>query len=129
MLKEGLGYQCSVDSSPIQVRRLVPAEADLYREIRLEALRRNPEAFGSTFEVESARPISSFSERLSGSAVFGVFDDASLVGIAGLKIAEGPKDAHKGMLWGMFVRANARNAGVGARLLEAIIDFARQRIE
>ena len=31
------------------IRRLTEADAVLYRDIRLEALRANPEAFGSTF--------------------------------------------------------------------------------
>jgi hypothetical protein len=43
--------------APIEIRRLAqdnPADAALYRDIRLEALRANPEAFGSTFEIENA---------------------------------------------------------------------------
>ena len=45
----------------IEIRRLTEADAVLYRDIRLEALRANPEAFGSTFETENAQPLSSFS--------------------------------------------------------------------
>ena len=40
----------------IEIRRLTEADAVLYRDIRLEALRANPEAFGSTFETENAQP-------------------------------------------------------------------------
>ena len=49
----------------IEIRRLVQedaADAVLYRDIRLEALQANPEAFGSTFEVENAQPLSLFSD-------------------------------------------------------------------
>ena len=35
-----------------EIRRLLPKDAELYRELRLEALRRSPEAFSSTFETE-----------------------------------------------------------------------------
>ena len=70
-----------------------------------------------------------FSERLGSSASFGVFQDSELVGIAGLLIREGQKEAHKGLLVGMYVRPNARNAGVGRRLVETIIEFARERVE
>ena len=45
----------------IEIRRLTqedPTDAVLYRGIRLEALQANPEAFGSTFEVENAKPLS-----------------------------------------------------------------------
>jgi RimJ/RimL family protein N-acetyltransferase len=118
-----------VDTSQIQVRRLAPSEGAAYREIRLEALRLNPEAFGSTFEAESVRPPAHFSERVGGCPVFGAFGDAELVGMAGFLGREGLKDAHKGMLWGMYVRPGSRNAGVGRRLAEAVIDFARQHVE
>src|SRR5271165_4882772 len=44
----------------------MPADAAVYRDIRLAGLRCNPEAFGSTFEAENARPLSFFSKRLGG---------------------------------------------------------------
>lgn len=118
-----------MDVTQIQIRRLVPADATLYRDIRLEGLRRSPEAFGSTFEAEDARPLAFFSERLGGSAAFGAFHGSELVGIAGLLIGEGQKEAHKGLLVGRYVRPSGRNAGVGRRLVETIIEFARQRVE
>jgi RimJ/RimL family protein N-acetyltransferase len=118
-----------VDTAQIQVRRLAPAEGAAYREIRLEALRLNPEAFGSTFEAESVRPLEHFSGRVGQCPVFGAFRGAEIVGMAGFLGREGAKDAHKGYLWGMYVRPGARNSGVGKKLAEAVIDYARQHVE
>jgi RimJ/RimL family protein N-acetyltransferase len=119
-----------VDAAPIQIRRLAPADAALYRDIRLEGLRYNPEAFGSTFKAENARPLSWFSERLaSGAAQFGAFHGSELVGVAGLLIGEGQKESHKGLLVGMYVRSGSRKSGVGRRLVETIIEFGGQRVE
>ncbi len=42
---------------------------------------------------------------------------------------EGAKDVHKGYLWGMYVRPDARNTGVGRKLAEAVIDYAREHVE
>lgn len=123
------GYESSMGISQIQIRRLAPSEGAAYREIRLEALRLNPEAFGSTFEAESVRPLAHFSERVASCPVFGAFRDAELVGMVGFLGREGIKDAHKGMLWGMYVRPNTRNKGVGRRLVETVIAFARERVE
>jgi RimJ/RimL family protein N-acetyltransferase len=125
----GFSYHFDVDTTQIVIRRLAPSAAAVYREIRLEALRCSPEAFGSTFEAESVRPLERFAERLSSCAVFGAFRGTEIVGMAGFMGREGVKDAHKGMLWGMYVRADARNAGVGGRLAEAVIGFARERVE
>jgi ribosomal protein S18 acetylase RimI-like enzyme len=118
-----------VDTALIQIRGLAPADAALYRDIRLEGLRCDPEAFGSTFEAENARPLTFFSERLGGSAAFGAFRGSELVGIAGLLIREGQKEAHKGLLVGMYVRPSARKSGVGRRLVETVVEFARHRVE
>jgi GNAT superfamily N-acetyltransferase len=111
--------------------RLLNAEADaaLYRDIRLEALSAHPEAFGSSHEYEAAQPLSWFSARLADSSVLGAFRDAELVGIVGLAIQQGQKKAHKGMIVGMYVQPDARRAGTGRLLMEAIIEIARRRVE
>jgi RimJ/RimL family protein N-acetyltransferase len=116
----------------IEIRRLTQADAAdavLYRDIRLEALRVHPEAFGSTLEAEAAQPLNWFSDRLGSSTMLGGFRDAELVAVAGFAIPQGRKQAHKGMIWGMYVRPDARRTGIGRRLIEAILDLARHRVE
>jgi RimJ/RimL family protein N-acetyltransferase len=117
-------------AAPIAIRRLTAADAALYRDIRLEALRLSPEAFGSAFETESIRPVGWFAERLEGGAVMlGAFRGRELVGSIGFVVADGPKRHHKGALVGMYVRQAARRAGVGRRLLDAALDLAAQSVE
>ena len=118
-----------MNAAAARVRRLLPGDAALYREIRLEALTQTPEAFGSTFEAEGVRPLAWFADRLDGAALFGAFDGAELLGIAGLYIQQGRKHAHKGSLWTMYVRPSARRMGIGRRLVEAVIEHARRHVE
>ena len=103
----------------IEIRRLTQADADvvLYRDIRLQALEANPEAFGSTFEIEDAQPLSWFSACLGSSELLGAFCDTKLVAIAGFAIQQGQKKAHIGAMWGMYVLPDARRIGVGRRLV------------
>ena len=117
------------DSSQAQIRRLMPADARLYREIRLEALQRVPEAFGSTFEQECSQSLAQFEEVLAKADVFGAFRETDLVGMAGYRGQAGAKRAHKGFLWGMYVRSSARGTGVAKPLVEAVLDHARERVE
>jgi ribosomal protein S18 acetylase RimI-like enzyme len=120
-----------MSAADIEIRPLTHVEADatLYRDIRLEALEANPEAFGSSHGFEAAQPPSWFSARLADSSVLGAFRDAEVVGIVGLAIQQGQKKAHKGMIVGMYVRPDARRAGTGRLLMEAIIEIARHRVE
>lgn len=111
------------------IRLLRPEDAALYRDIRLEALRTHPEAFGASFEDESARPLSFFAERLTDNAVFGAFDGTALLGTAGFRQGPAPKQAHKGLLWGMYLRPEARGSGLAKRLVEAVLGHARGRVE
>jgi RimJ/RimL family protein N-acetyltransferase len=118
-----------VDAADIQIRQLTPADAALYRSIRLAGLKDSPEAFGSTFEAEIVKPLAWFFDRLSTSRVFGAIRGREILGVAGFAIRDGTKEAHKGLLWGMYVRPEARGTGVARRLVEAVIDFARSRVE
>jgi ribosomal protein S18 acetylase RimI-like enzyme len=119
----------AVIDTEAQIRRLLSADAAIYRDIRLEALQRDPEAFSSTFAAEGARPLTWFEGRLERAAVFGAFAAGGLVGVAGFLVKEGCKQAHKGGLWGMYVRPQARRRGIGRRLVEAVIEHARGQVE
>jgi RimJ/RimL family protein N-acetyltransferase len=112
-----------------QIRRLEKSDAALFRDIRLEALQKNPEAFGSTFEKENAEPLSWFEARLGAADIFGAFVDGTLAGMAGYSARENSKQAHKGLLWTMYVRATARSTGLGRKLVAAVLDHARGRVE
>lgn len=111
------------------IRLLTPADAALYRPVRLEALTTNPEAFGSSFEHEQDKPLAWFEERLAISDVFGAFIADELVGTAGFRREDGAKTAHKGVLWGMYVRPQARKSGTGRLLVDAVAAHAAQRVE
>jgi RimJ/RimL family protein N-acetyltransferase len=117
------------DIGGAQIRRLEPADAALYREIRLEALQKDPAAFGSTFERESAQPLSWFEAALGRADIFGAFLDGKLAGIAGFSAQQGSKQAHKGLLWALYVRDVARSSGLGKMLVAAVLEHARGRVE
>jgi ribosomal protein S18 acetylase RimI-like enzyme len=71
----------------------------------------------------------SLGSRIGLRELLGVFRASELIAVARFGIQDGPKTAHKGVLWGMYVRPEARRAGVGKRLVRAIIDLASERVE
>ena len=118
-----------MSAAPIELRRLAPEDAAAYREIRLEALADSPHAFSSTLESEQGQPLDRFAMRLAENFVLGAFSGPHLVGVAGFYVQPRPKHRHKGMLWGMYVRPDCRTAGIGRKLVEAIIAHARRHVE
>jgi ribosomal protein S18 acetylase RimI-like enzyme len=116
-------------SADVTIRRLRSDDAASFRAIRLEALRANPELLRSTFELEDKLDVAWFASRLEDAHVMGAFRDGELVGTAGFSIQQGQPNAHKGRLFGMYVRSSSRNLGVGRLLLNAVLDVARKNVE
>lgn len=113
----------------LKVRTLTVDDADEYRALRLRALREEPEAFGSSWEEESARPPEVAIARLQATnqIAFGGFDDhGNLAGMVWLFRHDGIKTQHKADVISMYVASEARGQGLGRMLLEAAIARARE---
>ena len=112
------------------IRQLTPADAADYRTIRLAALQNAPEAFGSTYEMEAARPMSGWEERLQTPGAFAAFMDGKIAGMARfVQDAGSAKERHKGSVYAMYVAPQARGQGIGSALLEALISHASGVVE
>ena len=112
----------------MEIRVLTADDAEEYRTLRLRALREEPEAFGSSWEEENARPLEQTMARLQGDGMtaFGGFDDAGrLAGMVRLRRQDGVKAEHKADILGMYVAPEVRGRGLGRMLLGAAIAQAR----
>lgn len=120
----------STSQQHFHIRRLESDDAAIYREIRLEGLRQHPDSFGASWEDEIEKPDSWWTERLQSNTVFGGWIDGSpLLGVAGFYVPGTAKQRHKGVLWGMYVRPDARGTGLAASLLQRVIEHARPLVE
>lgn len=106
------------------IRRLGVDDVVAWRALRLEALERHPDAFGASHDEEAALPLSVLVERLEQGCVVGAESRGVLVGSAGLLVERTFKKRHKAVLWGVYVRHEARGAGIGRRLVGAVVDAA-----
>ena len=110
-----------------EIRHLQEQDWELWKEIRLEALKLHPEAFTSSYEEEYLWVDEDFKQNLVKSDIFGAFFNNSLVGVAGFFIVERQKLKHRGLLFAFYVQKESRGQGVADRLLTTITDHARQR--
>lgn len=110
------------------IERLDASHALDYRALMLEAYDRHPQSFTSSVRERASMPLSWWESRLNGKldVVFGGFVEGRLTGIAGLAFEPREKARHKATLFGMYVSANARQSGLGQRLVEAVLAEARR---
>jgi RimJ/RimL family protein N-acetyltransferase len=102
-----------------KVRVLTAADAEAYREVRLQALHEHPPAFGSIPEDEPS--LSETTARLVASddrCFFGAFQDEQLIGIVRLSRYEALNEKHRAYLGGLYVLPPFRRNGCGKALVE-----------
>lgn len=109
----------------LEIRRLVAADAQNYRQIRLEALLAHPAAFGGNYATESTRDVSDFAAAIARSAIFGAFNGQSLVGVVGWFQSTSEKQAHRANLFGMYVKPECRGTGCADQLVNAVVKDAK----
>jgi GNAT superfamily N-acetyltransferase len=111
----------------VMVREAVTGDWQGLRDIRLEALRDAPAAFGSTYEREILRPEAHWRDRIARGGTFLAFvrevSAAEPAGLAG-GYQEDPVTVE---LVSMYVRPRARGRGVGEALVATVIDWAGAR--
>jgi GNAT superfamily N-acetyltransferase len=115
----------------MRIRRVRPDEYERLREIRLRALADAPYAFDSPLPDERELSTQVWQRRAAAGAAgqtavtYVAEDDGDYVGLTtGLWEIEGPGRA---MVVSMWVAPAARGHGLGRRLLDTVVDWAKER--
>jgi ribosomal protein S18 acetylase RimI-like enzyme len=113
----------------LNIKRLHASDAEQYWNLRLEALKQNPEAFATSYEeaIQRKNPI----ERVAGNLeqeenyTFGAFDQEELVGMVTVLQEQNEKMQHRANIFAMYVTPKMRGEGVGKALLNEVVNQAR----
>lgn len=111
---------------------LTPTHASAYRALRLRCLTDHPQAFTSDAEEAQSQPLAWSVQRLTPHPdqphdfFLGAWVDGELVGMVGLQGRYRIKERHNATVLGMYVAPEHGNLGLGATLLMALLNQARQ---
>lgn len=116
----------------LEIRQVTAQELEIFREIRLEALKNHPEVFASGYELEKEEPDAKWLERIEkndgrSSIIYLAFAEEQPAGMIGIFRGPFPKNRHSGTIWGVYIRPDYRNQGIATQMLEACAVWARER--
>lgn len=106
----------------MRLHRLGPDRAAQWRDIRLEALRLAPEAFGTGLDEWEGRPLSEFADWLKTARIWSIGPTAQPVGVAGWTWDK--DDPALGWLIAVYLRPQARGQAAGAQLVARVMHDA-----
>lgn len=116
------------DPAPgIEVRRLTPADAPQYVEVRRRMLAESPTAFCADPQIDRGcdEPLVRSQLATDAHAICGAFAVQRLVATAGLIRDRGYKLRHRALIYGVWVDPEFRERGVGERVMQLVIATAR----
>jgi GNAT superfamily N-acetyltransferase len=109
----------------MEIRTLVPSDADMYLSIRLVVLQKNSEAFATSYEEEMKRPADKYHFQSEDSFTLGAFENGELIGVVTLVKEKLKKLRHKAHIVAMYVSPEKQGFGIGKALLHEVIKKAK----
>lgn len=112
----------------MKVRKLTPADASAWLDLRKEMLLDTPHSFLASPEDDSVQTVADVEERLRdapNNVIVGAFEGETLVGAVGVFRETKLKSAHRAWIWGVYLTPSARGGGVATEMIEAGVEHAR----
>jgi ribosomal protein S18 acetylase RimI-like enzyme len=119
----------TVERSPVDIRLFTEQDAQTLWNLRMLALESDPWSFVESPEELRAISVDEYATRLrannAANFVVGAFEQQTPLGMAGFYQERSIKRRHKGWIWGVFVKQDARGRGVARSLMAEAIKRAK----
>ncbi len=107
----------------MHITKLPSEQWQAYKDLRLLALKSDPEAFGSSYEEELGLSEQNWRNRINA-MWFAVIDD-QVAGLIGLLPKEGLASKHIGIIVSLWIKPEFRGRGLAKDLLKTVQDNAK----
>lgn len=110
------------------IRKLTASDGETFRDFRIEMCRESPEAFSDTPEEVAAFSDEKVKSTTTPSAVYpekfilAAFEGERLLATVAFHREENFKARHRGWIWGVYVRPEARGRGISRQLMKQVIE-------
>ncbi|MCB1024704.1 MAG: GNAT family N-acetyltransferase, partial [Acidobacteria bacterium] len=112
----------------ITIKQIDTNDWEIFRDVRLRALKTDPAVFGSNFERESAQTEDEWKEPLAtvDCAIFIIFRDDSPIGMTAIAVKREDPTRKTAILWGSWLEPDSRRKGISKLMYQARLDWAKK---
>lgn len=111
------------ENKEVDVRWISPDQWKIYRELRLDAIRSEPSAFGTSYEEEKDYPEEIWRGRVANTLF--AFVEGKAVGLIGHVRQSRIKQRHIVNIVSFYVKEDYRGKGIGGQLLNVLLERIR----
>ena len=124
-------HSLTTSRGTIAIREAKPTDADLFRQLRLEALQDSPVAFSADYQRNLSQPAKYWEDMLTmhsdESTIFLAVHGDNLVGTTGIARGGSPKTRHAAVIWGVYVSPEWRGLHIAEELIRSCFAWAKTR--
>ena len=112
----------------MKITTLSPSRWQEYKNLRLESLKEEPQAFGTSYEDALKDPDEKWIERIERALkeetdiLYFAEDKGQVAGLMGAFFKKNEETRESGMVYGAYVRKNYRGRGIGRLLLAKVLE-------
>jgi RimJ/RimL family protein N-acetyltransferase len=115
----------------IKIRHATLEDIASFRDLRLEALRNHPTAFGQDYNEIVLRPQTYWETTLTinseEQALFFAEQNRQLIGMTGISRRMSKKSLHSAGIWGVYVKPEWRGYHISESLIQPCLGWAKQQ--